>query len=125
MNNPKLIQLIGLTLMVVILSTACGTSQPVPTPVPPTATATQTPAEMNPFARYISLAYDAESDRFIMFGGQSGHYELETSFHAETWAYDVTANKWTQMKPASAPSKRSDYGLAYDSISDRVGLTQN
>jgi N-acetylneuraminic acid mutarotase len=134
MNNSRMIQLISLTLMVFILSAACATPQPSstpnsPTPIPPTATVMQSPAEMYPFGRYISLAYDAESDRFIMFGGQSGHYNQETSFNDETWAYDVTTNKWTQMKPASAPGKRSDYGLAYNAKSDRVilfgGMTYN
>ena len=101
-----------------------------PTLVPVTTTPAQAPAEqINPFGRVASLAYDAESDRFIMFGGQSGDYNLETSFNNETWAYDVIANKWTQMKPASAPSKRSDYGFVYDAKADRVilfgGFTYN
>jgi hypothetical protein len=57
-----------------------------------------------------------------MFGGQSGSYELETSFNNETWSYDAAANTWTQMKPASAPSNRSCDGSAYDAESDRVIL---
>ncbi len=121
MNNSRLMQLISLTLMVVMFSVACATPQPSPTLIPPTAT--QSPAEMNPSARAAtSLVYDAESEQFIMFGGQSGNYEVETSFNNETWTYDVTANKWTQMKPASAPSKRTTDGLAYDAESDRVIL---
>jgi len=57
-----------------------------------------------------------------MFGGQSGSYDLETSFNNETWSYDMNANKWAQMKPASAPRNRSCDGSAYDMESDRVIL---
>lgn len=133
MNNSRLNQLIGLTLMVVMFLTACGTPQPVPTPIPPTsipptpipptATATQTPAEMSPSPRaYISMAYDTESDRIILFGGLTGNYQLPSSSNGETWAYDVTANKWTQMKPLSGPTERGAVELAYDIESDQVIL---
>lgn len=123
MNNSRLMQLVGLTLLVIILTAACAKPQPSPTPIPPTATAIQLPIKTLPSARAaITLVHDAESDRLIMFGGQSGSYELETSFNDETWIYDVAANEWTQMNPASAPSKRSGSGLAYDAESDRVIL---
>jgi len=104
-HSRPIMQIIGLTLMVVMLLVACDTSAPIPTEL-----------------GFISLAYDAESDRVVMFGGQSGHYNLETSFQNETWVYDVTANKWKLMRPVRTPSKRSDYDLAYDAESDRVIL---
>ncbi len=52
------------------------------------------------------MSYDTESDRVIMFGGQTGHYSNPANISGETWAYDVTANKWTDMKPASGPTRR-------------------
>lgn len=131
MDNKKLVtQIIGLTLVVVILSAACNALQPVSvsptgTPIPPTvAEPTATPTEyLNPSPRgYISLAYDSESKRVILFGGQTGDYQKASSYNGETWAYDETANKWTQMKPSSGPSKRSAPELAYDTESDRVIL---
>ena len=106
MNNKRLIsRIIGLTLVVVLLLTACAKSR----------------EPLNPTPRdYTSMAYDAESDRVILFGGQTGSDTAEDSFKDDTWAYDVAANKWTEMKPVSGPSRRSAAELAYDAESDRV-----
>ena len=105
---------------------------PTTTPAPPTATAIPTaaatflPTEMarlNPAPRgYTSLAYNAKSNRVIMFGGQTGNIKDPTNYNSETWLYDVAANKWTQMKPASGPTRRAAAELAYDAESDRVIL---
>ncbi|MBI4416757.1 MAG: fibronectin type III domain-containing protein [Euryarchaeota archaeon] len=62
------------------------------------------------------MAYDAESDRVILFGGFTGNY------NGETWAYHLQTNTWTNMRPATAPSPRSGMGMAYDAESDRVIL---
>jgi hypothetical protein len=135
---------VGLTLFFLLLLTACNTPQPELTPIPPTPSLAQPttpasplpptvavtlvpptapPAEANPSPRgYTSLAYDSESKRVIMFGGQTGDYEELSSYNDETWAYDAGANKWTEMKPSSGPSKRSALSLAYDTESDRVIL---
>lgn len=67
------------------------------------------------------MAYDKESDRVILFGGQTGdNLRDPRSYNGETWAYDVEANKWTEMKPASGPRGRSAAELTYDAESDRV-----
>ena len=134
MNRIRLVsQIVSLTL-VILLSAGCNSSQPVPTltQVPPTATvvptvaATLSPeqiASLNPSPRgYVSMAYDSESDRVILFGGQTGDGRDSASYNSETWAYDLTANKWTQMKPASGPTGRAGAELAYDTESDRVIL---
>jgi N-acetylneuraminic acid mutarotase len=72
---------------------------------------------------YVSMAYDSESDRVILYGGQIGNNPRDpSSFSGATWGYDVAANTWTQMEPASGPGKRSAVALAYDSESDRVIL---
>jgi N-acetylneuraminic acid mutarotase len=68
------------------------------------------------------MAYDVESDRVILFGGQTGDYRDPASYNGETWAYDMAANKWTQMKPPSGPTRRSAAELVYDAESDRVIL---
>ena len=57
------------------------------------------------------LAYDSESDRFVLLTGT-----------AETWAYDLRANRWTNMKPRTAPPARDWGGIAYDPNADRVVL---
>ena len=66
------------------------------------------------------MAYDSESQRVILFGGQTGQYRRSSSYNGETWAFDVTTYKWTQMKPPSGPKPRSAPELIYDTESDRV-----
>ncbi len=64
-----------------------------------------------------NLAYDAESDRVVLFGGDAEGVPSD-----ETWAYDLNANTWTNMEPAARPSRRHSHALAYDAESDRVVL---
>src|SRR5437016_4651897 len=83
---------------------------------------TNTWMQMNPVSkpspRYAhAIAYDAQSDRVILFGGQSG-----ISFVNDTWAYDLNTDTWTNMIPSAAPSARVYTGVTYDSQSDRVIL---
>jgi N-acetylneuraminic acid mutarotase len=69
------------------------------------------------------MAYDGESDQIILFGGATGNPEMDpANNNSETWAYDVAANRWTQMKPSSGPTGRGAASLAYDAESDRVIL---
>ena len=60
------------------------------------------------------MAYDAESDRSILFGGY-GH-----PYSDETWAYDVDTDTWTQMDPPTSPPPRNFHVMAYDPGGDRV-----
>jgi hypothetical protein len=99
------------------------TSTPTETAVP-MATATITPTEglaLNPSPRgYVSMAYDSESDKIILFGGQiEGRGPVA---NGETWAYDIASNTWTEMKPAISPYEKGALDLVYDSESDRVIL---
>ena len=70
------------------------------------------------------MAYDAESDRMILFGGMdveaAGAGEFK--FFDDTWAYDFDSNNWTRMKPADTPPGRNYYPMAYDASSDRIVL---
>ncbi len=63
------------------------------------------------------LAYDAESDRTIMFGG----IDLTTwRLVDETWAYDYNTNTWTDMQPFKHPKAINFMGMVYDTKADRV-----
>jgi hypothetical protein len=65
------------------------------------------------------LAYDAESDKIIMFGGFT---VTDFKFVDETWVYDFNTNTWTNMQPRIHPSGRNYIGMVYDSKADRVVL---
>ena len=65
------------------------------------------------------MAYDASSDRVVLFGGWSKEADSETN---ETWIFDLNANRWTKMNPAVAPSRRATAAMAYDAQSHRVIL---
>ena len=75
-------------------------------------------AGRHPLARaFHAIAYDAESDRVILFGGDSGPRRFQG-----TSAYDLGTNTWTAMNPATRPVHRVSHGMAYDAQSDRVIL---
>ena len=65
------------------------------------------------------MAYDSESDRVILFGG---YVDSTETFQNDTWAYDLNANTWTQMNPATRPVGRDSHAMTYDAESDRVIL---
>jgi N-acetylneuraminic acid mutarotase len=55
----------------------------------------------------------------IPFGGQIGQ-DPHKDIVGDTWAYDVSANIWTDMQPGSGPKKNAGASMAYDAESDRV-----
>lgn len=65
------------------------------------------------------LAFDSESDRVILFGGQEG---TDSPAINETWAFNPATNVWTMMNPTTAPEGRFSHRIVYDSESDRVIL---
>jgi len=65
------------------------------------------------------MAYDSESELFVLFGGQNTTPGDE---NAETWIYDPDTATWEQRFPDPAPPARGAHALAYDSRSDRVVL---
>jgi hypothetical protein len=73
---------------------------------------------------YHAMAYDSESERVILFGGQTGDIDNhpEIFLSAETWAYDAATNRWTRMEPKLSPPAMSAHAMAYDAESDRVIL---
>jgi N-acetylneuraminic acid mutarotase len=62
------------------------------------------------------FAYDAESDRVILFGG----LDYKTFGRTDTWAYDYNTNTWKEM--AKGPANHLGARLAYDAESDRIVL---
>ncbi len=67
---------------------------------------------------YHGFVYDPKVDRFILFGGQIANNVATNS----TWSYDYDTNTWTNVSKVVAPSPRSDFGMAYDSIAQRILL---
>ena len=71
-----------------------------------------------PSARFAhAMAYDADSERAILFGGWTG-----TGQSKETWAYDYNANTWTNKAPTTSPSVGVFVNMAYDASADRIVL---
>ena len=85
------------------------TAPPAPTPS----------GEVSPSHRSDhGMAYDAESNRILIFGGTSKG-ELVGDLD-DTWSYDLNSNTWIDMNPAPSPPNLP--AMAYDAESDRVVL---
>lgn len=61
------------------------------------------------------IAYDAGSDRMILFGGFDG-----ATLNDQTWALDLDAKRWARMHPATSPPAQNFHAMAYDPDADRV-----
>jgi uncharacterized cupredoxin-like copper-binding protein/N-acetylneuraminic acid mutarotase len=69
------------------------------------------------------MAYDAESDRVVLFGGSTGFPGgTAGDVSDETWTYDLNTNSWTNVTPAVGPSARIGHVMAYDTESDQIVL---
>jgi len=78
------------------------------------------PSLPRPSGRWThAMAYDLRAERVILFGGRTGPVEF---YRNETWAYDPSANAWTNMTTGAGPSGRSNPRMAYDIQSDRTIL---
>jgi N-acetylneuraminic acid mutarotase len=74
------------------------------------------PSGTLPPGRSSKMVYDPSTGRMLMFGGSS-----EEEILNDIWAYDLTANTWTDLDPPGArPKPRVGYGMAYDASSHRV-----
>ena len=65
------------------------------------------------------MAYDARSDRIILFGGTD--YNTNVTL-ADTWAYDCKTNTWTELHPAGGITPHHFFDMVYDSAADRIIL---
>ncbi len=74
--------------------------------------------EVEPPARCNApLVYDARGKRMLLFGGDGQDRGL-----ADTWAFDVTADRWRPRRPPRSPHPRCCHAMAYLSKSGRVLL---
>jgi hypothetical protein len=75
--------------------------------------------------REHAMAFDAESNYTILFGGRSS----SSSYKYDTWAYYYGGNNWQNMTTTVRPPPRSLMGMAYDALNDRTvmfgGWTSN
>ncbi len=79
-----------------------------------------TPTTKPPARWSHSMAYDVESDRIILFGGDvtrgvAGHSN-------DTWVYDFDSNTWEETTSPVKPSGRIRPAMVYDAESDRAVL---
>ena len=68
------------------------------------------PSTSPPVQWFQGMAYDAESDRVLLWRG---------GFDDSIWAYDFNTNTWTEKETDERPSKGAFGWLTYDSESDR------
>jgi Galactose oxidase, central domain len=75
---------------------------------------------VSPAARsYYAMAYDSKLDRLVLFGGENVNHG---DFFADTWAYSLGTDRWTQMRPKESPPARDYSVMVYDSVRDRMLL---
>jgi len=77
----------------------------------------RSPATSPPARHGHKLAYDAASDRVVLFGGDTGEQWLD-----DTWAYDSDTDTWVEVPTADAPWRTAQQAMAYDPVADRVVL---
>jgi hypothetical protein len=74
---------------------------------------------VGPSARYRhAISYDRQSDRVILYGGQT-----RQAYLSDTWAYDFNTDRWTNLTTPRNPGLRpSGFFMAYDSRVGRIIL---
>jgi hypothetical protein len=75
------------------------------------------PSDPGPRAN-AAMAYDAESDRIILF---AGFISADNYAPLDTWSFDMNTKTWMQMK-APGPAYHFGHKLVYDSKADRMIL---
>ena len=73
------------------------------------------PANSPPARSYLAMAYDAASEKIIVFGGFDGNGYLN-----DTWAFDGVT--WTQITTNTPPPARAAAQMAYDGVTHQVVL---
>jgi len=71
------------------------------------------------------MVYDSATGKVILFGGRELVNGASTSlgFLNDTWAYDPTANTWTNLNPSGdLPPARNGHSMVYDSATGKVIL---
>lgn len=104
---------LSLPLLILLLG-ACQPIQPVAPSAGDAPEIVNTVAWPGP-RNYQALAYDNESARFILLGGQLGSMVPLS----DTWAYDPATGVWQAMQTTVAPPP-SEGPMAYDEKADRI-----
>src|SRR2546427_7456452 len=80
-------------------------------------TSLTTPANRPPVRGFASMAFDADHNQVVLFGGQSYNppYNLN-----DTWVFN--GSQWTKMNASTSPSGRFGASMAYDEANHRVTL---
>jgi hypothetical protein len=65
-----------------------------------------------------AMAYDAESDRVILWGG-GGRSPIKVG---DIWTYDLSANIWEERPSDDAPRSLKGAAMVYDALNDRTLL---
>src|SRR3989449_10960715 len=82
-----------------------------------------THASTSPSARGgAPMAYDSVSDVALLFGGANTFANTPTGYFNDTWAYNATANAWSDVTPVHSPSPHLPSALAYEPLSDLAVL---
>jgi N-acetylneuraminic acid mutarotase len=73
------------------------------------------PSGSLPAARCLfSMAYDSNGGEVVLFGG----LDIDRNFFNDTWAYDPSANTWTDLSlSGTVPSARTGASMVYNSLS--------
>lgn len=77
------------------------------------------PSTQPPLRWGSRMAYDAESDVVVLFGGTDLNTFEEL---ADTWTYDYESNTWTKMEPAQSPPPHHFPDMVYHEAGDRIVL---
>jgi N-acetylneuraminic acid mutarotase len=65
-----------------------------------------------------AMAYDAESDRVVLWGG-GGISPIDVG---GVWAYDLNANTWEELESNDMPRPKKGAAMVYDALNDRILL---
>ena len=77
----------------------------------------RSPAISPPARHGHTMAYDAQSDRVVLFGGDTG-----SAWLGDTWAYDADTDTWVEVPTEEAPWPVAQQAMAYDPVADRIVL---
>ncbi|MDH3539458.1 MAG: kelch repeat-containing protein, partial [Acidimicrobiia bacterium] len=72
-----------------------------------------------PPRRFPLMVYDAQSDRIILYGGDTGQ---SGEPYADTWVFDANTSTWTEMRPSTSPPARVGAAVWYDPTADAMFL---
>ena len=87
-----------------------------------TDTWTELTPKRSPSARtYMAMVYEPVGERMVLFGGAWGLWPEEDTL-GDTWAFDPRTSTWTKLRPATAPSPRAWYSMAFDAETEKVVL---